>query len=296
MTYSRSVLLILILAATLGGCTSLKKINDYANTSRSSLQNYEHLSCSFTQAFTDRLRQQEFGNYFSVTKLELDSTRPLRGSHITLTQARAIDSAMTVIYHVIAGYFDGLARLSADSLTAYSIDTVTNTLAGGALIDTTVISPAAIGAYGAIVRDITMAVTNEYRARHLATYLAEADTPIHILLDKFGRNLRYSLYSLLESQRQIYRDEIYPDMLSKAAAGFEKKQVIDDYQRQIDGINEKERLIDTYTQGLQKIAEGHRYLATHVHQMKEKDVKAALSGYASTIKDLYSNFIIIKNH
>ena len=85
-------------------------------------------------------------------------------------------------------------------------------------------------------------------------------------------------------------------MLSKAAPGYEKKQVIDDYQRQIDGINEKERLIDTYTLGLEKIAEGHRYLATHVHEMKGKDVKVALAGYASTIKDLYSNFVIIKNH
>ena len=296
MTYSGSVLLTLILAASLSACTSLKKINDYANSSRSSLQNYEHLSCSFTQAFIDRLRQQQFRNYLTVTKLELDSTQPLRGSHITLTQARAIDSAMTVIYHVITGYFDGLARLSADSLTAYKIDTITNTLAGGKLMDTNVISAEAIGAYGAIVRDITMAVTNEYRARHLGMYLVRADTPIHILLDKFGRNLRYSLYSLLESQRQIYRDEIYPDMLDKATAGFEKKQVIDDYQRQIDGINTRERLIETYTRGLDSIAAGHHYLATHVHEMKGKEVRAALADYASTIKDLYSNFIIIKNH
>ncbi len=96
----------------------------------------------------------------------------------------------------------------------------------------------------------------------------------------------------------IYRDEIYPDMLNKATtAGFEKKQVIDDYQRQIDGINSKERLIDTYTRALEKIGEGHRYLATHVHEMKGKEVKDALAGYASTIKDLYSNyFVIIKNH
>ncbi len=202
MTYYRSVLLTLILAASFCGCTSLKKINDYANSSRNGLQNYEHLDCSFTQAFTARLRQQQFGNYLTVTKLELDTTQPLRGGHITLTQARAIDSAMLVMYHVIAGYFDGLARLSADSLTAYTIDTVTNSLASGSLIDITVITPEAIGAYGAIVRDITMAVTNEYRAKQLEKYLLMADTPDPISSStNSGRNLRYSLYSLLESQR-----------------------------------------------------------------------------------------------
>ena len=287
-------LLIFLLSSALGGCVPVKKVNDYSSNSLKSIRDFEKLDCSFTEAYISRLRQQEFGNYFTVTTLELDSTRPLRGDRTTLAQARKIDSSMAVIYRVLAGYFDGLARFSAANVTNYTIDTVTDNLAGGGLIDTMAVSPATISAYGTIVRDITVAVASGYRARHLEAYILRADTPIHILLDKFKTNLQVSLRNLLESQRQIYRDDIYPDMLSKATPGFGKKQVIEDYDHQLGLLREKERLIDTYARGLDSIAAGHAYLAAHLHELKARDVKETLSKYSSTIKELYTSFNTIK--
>ncbi len=294
MSTYRPFLLIFLLSSALGSCAVVKKVNDYSNSSLQSIRDYEKLDCSFTEAYISRLRQQEFGNYFAVTTLELDSTRPLRGDRTTLAQARKIDSSMAVIYRVLAGYFDGLAHLSADSVTNYTIDTLTDNLAGGGLIDTMAVSPATITAYGIIVRDITVAVVSEYRAKHLEAYIIRADTPIQILLDKFKTNLQVSLRNLLESQRQVYRDDIYPDMLSKAAPGFGKKQVIDEYEHQLAIIREKERLIDIYARSLEAIAAGHAYLVAHVHELKAKDVKAQLSKYSSTIKELYTSFMTIK--
>jgi hypothetical protein len=294
MHLSRVFGLTLILSACLSGCTLLKKVNDYSNSSLRSIQGYEKLKGGFTEAYIARLRQQQFKDYSNVTFLEVDSSKPLPGSHVTLAQVKSLDSSMTVIYYAIEGYFTGLARLSADSLTNYRIDTITNPLVCRNIIDTTAVSPATVSAYSTIAHYLAVALTNEYRAKHIKKYVAQADEPIRILIGKFSTNLKVSLYTLLETQRQAYRDEYYLDLLSKAAPGFGKKQVIEDYQQQIDGIRSKELMIDTYTRCLDSVAAGHAYLAAHLHELKAKDVKDAMAGYASVIKDMYFSFNTIK--
>jgi hypothetical protein len=292
---SRVILAMVIFLESFAGCTTLKRVNDYSGTSLESIQHYEQINYTFTAAYMDLCRQEYFGDYSHVSGLDADSTTPLKNLHITLAQAKDLDKAMGKIYSAIAGYFDGLAKLSADSLTVYSIDTVTNGLETGTLVDTSLVSATTISAYGSIAGELGMAVTTEYRIGKIKKYMNEANGPLQVLISKFNACLRGSMHILLESQRQTMRDDIYISLLSKASTGWERKNIIDQYQAAMSELVNRERLIDTYTNGLDSVASGHAMLVRNLDKLKSKEVKDAIAKYTSRIRDLFVHFNTIRN-
>ena len=272
-----------------------KKVNDLSNAAAASLQNFEKINTSATQVYVDNVREREYLDYSDSTiRLSVDTPQSIMNFALTFDHAKRVDTLLAKEYQALNGYFMGLAKLSADSVANYSIDTVSSSLSGGALIDTANISAGTVNAIGKLAAKVGVFVTNEYRIHRIKEYVTEVNGAVQQVIADMSGRLR-TLHIFLEREQSFLKDHVYQPLLKSSRSSWERKNVIDQYRRVISELQNEQEQLDTYNSCLAIIAGAHQFISDHVNELKAKDVKTRLSRDASRLRDCSSEFNKIKN-
>lgn len=272
----------IILPILFPACIQLKELNQYAAGSVKSISKFDELGYSFDKAchekcVTGQLEKQE-----------------IIASPCHCMEEKSADSVNQVIYHVIKNYFEGLADLSANTLTSYKFSGLTNALKQGNF-GSIEINNRQVDAYGKIASIISRAVADGYRRKKLATYIGEANEPIKILLDAFSETLESNLSMRLQTEEQRLRS-YYADLAADAGTSlYEKKKIIEEYNNATELLSQRKKLISGFTRGLKSISSGHESLYQHRNTLKSSQLREMLMGYYSNIRDIADEFNNIKN-
>lgn len=292
MPINKPFLTVLLLLAGLGfaGCKPLQAVNELSSAASANLQDFDAFNTSLTDIYLDDCRILDYKDYGdSSVKLKIDTLTSSVLFPFSFSVAKQKDTLLRRIYTALHGYFAALAKLSADSLVDYSLDTVSASLSSGAIIDTTNISPGTIGAIGAIAAKLGEFISNSYRLRHIKQYVVESDPFVQRLI----RDMKSSLVDVrnfLSLEQHYLKDHVYDSLVKYSRSRFERKQALDEYFRVTADIDNREQRLDSYQLSLDVIAAGHAYILLHVDDLRSKEVKKKLTGFASALKDHQSEF------
>ncbi len=272
----------LVIGIHLSACVNLQKVNDFADASIKGLKKYEELEYTFGKACRE--------------KCQLEQIRNLRLSadFCNCVNEKTADSVTFVLYNSVKGYFDGLAKLSANNLTTYKLDGLTKTLKSGQFGEVK-IDKADVDAYEKISAILLKAFTDGYRKKKIKTYIAAANEPIQVLIKALDFNLAANLTGKLNVHKQRI-ESIYIDFLNdSSASSFDKKKAILEYNDLIDEADLKQKQIISFSKALKGVGKGHQKLYEHRNKMTAAEVKAILLQQASDLEDIVAEFNKLKN-
>jgi hypothetical protein len=198
------------------------------------------------------------------------------------------------LYNATKGYFDGLARLSANNLTNYSYDALAKSLTAGNFGGVQ-ISQNHVQAYAKISGVLTKALTDGYRKRKLAVYIGEANDAIKSLLQALQFTLVNNLAGRLDVKQSRLRG-YYRDLAADARiTAYERKQIIEEYLSLAAGIERTKKEIQAYAQGLSLVADGHQQLFDNRAALTVPRLRESLTLYSSNLQDIMAELNKLKN-
>jgi transcriptional regulator with GAF, ATPase, and Fis domain len=281
--FNNLVLDILFLSIVLNSCVVLKSVNNFSSTSLNGIKKFEDINYSFQQHCIDKCQFDLM--HHSIIKREEDIVCRCDSSIMA-------DKITQLIYNSIQCYLSGLTNLSDNKLTDYKYNTLEKSLTQGPYADK-IIEKEQIAAYTRISEILSKAATDHYRKNKINKYIAEANDPIKLLLSKFQfiqRNLWDELKFRKEELFQYYQNLVENSTLSE----YEKNKATADYYQKLSEIDAKQKQIEAFAKSLNSISEGHQKLNDNINILSPKDLKVLLSGYASDIQDLVSEFNKLK--
>lgn len=276
-------ILLVLLTAGLSSCFNLKSVNDFSSSSSEGIKKFEDISYNFNQHCIDRCQ------FEAIRKFEIK-----RETECSCDEFKKADSVTLLIYNSINGYFDGLTKLTDNELTNYNLDAVNKSLKEGDFGDIK-IEKSQADAYTAISKILLRATTDIYRKNNTKKYVEAANEPIKILLTKFQFILQKNLQDELNFKKEkLYA--YYQEMkMNNTLTDYEKGKATMDYYQQLADVNSKQQQINAFAKSLNSISEGHQKLYDNRDKMSTKELKVMMTGYASDIKNIVSEFNKLKN-
>lgn len=271
------LLLITILSSIvfLFSCVSLKQVNELSKSSLSGVKKYENLALSFETACSEHCRIDK------LQKLEIDF------ENCDCSEDAVADSVTLIIYNAVKYYFDGLSKLSDNELTSYKLDELTAALSENDFGDVSINANQA-ESYSKISKILLKAFTDEYRKKKIATYIQEAHDPLMILLDALDMNLNENLIGKVNNLRGKLKSYYFDIRNDSLITEIDKKNALKEYSIQLETIKLWESEITSYSKVINKIKEGHVDLFNNIENIKEDEIRALLSQYATDIESLKS--------
>lgn len=276
-------ILLVLLTSGLSSCFNLKSVNDFSSSSSEGIKKFEDISYNFNQHCIDRCQ------FEAIRKFEIK-----RETECSCDEFKKADSVTLLIYNSINGYFDGLTKLTDNELTNYNLDAVNKSLKEGDFGDIK-IEKSQADAYTAISKILLRATTDIYRKNNTKKYVEAANEPIKILLTKFQFILQKNLQDELNFKKEkLYA--YYQEMkMNNTLTDYEKGKATMDYYQQLSDVNSKQQQINAFAKSLNSISEGHQKLYDNRDKMSTKELKIMMTGYASDIKNIVSEFNKLKN-
>jgi len=270
-----------LLLLFLAGCINLKNVNGYSTHSLAILKNFEQVDYTFSRSCEnrcaiDQLEKQELFRKDCDCKANNDA-----------------DSVTLILYNAINGYFDGLAKLSADELTTYKFNTAN--LVEGKYGDIT-INKEHIASYTKISTILLKAFTDGYRKKKIATYVGDANEPIQTLINAFGFTLEANLSKKLEVEKLRYQSYYFDLLKDATTSAYEKKKIIDDYNIMQEKNIEKKNQLAIFGKGLRKIAAGHQSLYEGRNKLSANELTVLLTASSNELKDISTAFNKLKKN
>ncbi len=275
------ILLILrILVQTLS-CTNLKSVNQYSTNSLSATKKFEEIPYTFSQHCRDRCRIAA-----------IDSFKIYREIECQCDSYKRADSVTQMLYRAVAGYFDGLTRLSNNQLTNYHIDRLKNAVQETDL-GVLYVKKDEADAYATLTDMMLRWFADSYRQKKIKEYIGEANAPVQVLLSKLEFIESKNLGDLLEFKKDRLFDH-YRALLKATLSDYEKQEATAEYYESVQGITTLEKEIATYAKSLKAIARGHQQLYENRNQISAEELRRSLTPYANDIYDLISEFDKLK--
>ena len=262
-------------------CVSLKQVNELSESSLESVKKYESLALDFEKACIEHCRIDK------LNKLEIDF------ENCDCSSSSKADSVTLVIFNAVKNYFDGLSKLSNNELTAYKLDDLTTALTENDFGDIK-IDNEQVESYSKISKILLRAFTDEYRKKKISIYVKDAQDPLMVLLDALNENLNENLIGKVKTLRGKLKSYYFDIKNDVSVSEIDKKNALLEYSKQLEMIKLWEDEIASYSKVLIKIKEGHTELAKNIDKIKEDEVRAILSQYASDIEAIKSEINKLK--
>lgn len=284
MTAKRFSSLILFSAALLLliSCASLREVHHYSTNAAEGIRQFEAINYSFTKSCHDRCL---------TAQLERGQLSP---TDCVCELEQHADSVTLLLYSAIRGYFDGLARLSANNLTNYTFDPLAKSLTAGNFGGVQV-TPEQAQSYAKIASVLSGALTDGYRQKKIGTYIGEANDAIKTLLQALQFTLSGNLAGRLETKKSRLRSYYFDLANDSSTSAYERKNIIEEYGSLTAGMDEMKRQLQTFSKSLGVITEGHQKLYENRNTLTLPQVREALLLYAGNIRDLADEFNKLKN-
>lgn len=262
------------------GCTSLKVVHGYSETSFKTLQEFEKIDYGFliscnTKCKIEQLEKQQ------LFKEACDCT-----SNITA------DSVTLILYNTINGYFNVLTKLSDNTLTDYKFNT--KVLTQGSFGDV-VINKQDVEAHTTISTILLKAFTDTYRKKKISGYIGEANAPLQTLIATFNFTLEANLSKKLYIEKQRYQNYYFDLFHASNISAYEKSKIIETYDLTITQIAKRKNELALFGKGLRKIAAGHQKLFDNRNKLTATNLKQSLAEYGVQLLHINTELSILKN-
>lgn len=262
---------VLLLALVSISCVNLKHVNEFSSSSAKSLKSIKKLDYSFEKGCLINCRDEKINN-LKVNEKKCDCENE-----------KAADSITLKIYNSLYGYFNGLAKLSNDEITAYKTEELETALIEGDFGPIT-IEEKHVKSYSKISEVLIKAFTNNYRRQKIREYIKQANSSIKELISLLELNISINLKGTLNNKKQNILRETQELLKDNSLSTNEKRKITRDYYLEISNIENQQKKLDAYGKALMKISEGHDKLHKSVGTLKAKELKLLLFQYASEIK------------
>jgi len=274
--------IILLILPILVGCINLQHVHDYSDNSLKATKKFEEIPFTFSMHCMDRCRIAA-----------IDSFKIYREIECPCDQYKRADSVTQLLYRAVAGYFDGLTRLSRNELTNYRIDRLKNAVQE---VDLGVlqVKKVEVDAYATLTDMMLRGFADSYRRKKIKEYIGEANAPVQLLLAKLEFIESKNLEDLLAFKKEQLFDH-YRMLLKSRLSDYEKQEATADYYESLQRIIALGKQVATYARSLKTIARGHQQLYDNRNQISAEELRRTLTPYANDIRDLISEFDKLKN-
>lgn len=281
----RSIYYLLCCMLLLSSCVNLKSVQDYSNSSITSIKKFEELNYSFTKHCSDRC-------LFESVRLNTI----LRDSVCNCEIYDKADTATATIYRAISAYFTALNALSQNELTNYTLAPVEKAIKESE-IDLNgrkiTITGAQVSSYSNIATLLLRATTNAYRHKKIRQFIREGNQPVTTLLAALQQILTANLGGTLTVKKERLNAFYREIVLDASSSIYERRKATLEFYKETADVNTTRRLIATLVESLQKVSEGHQQLNNP--KLSIKELKERLTPISSDIKDLVAEFNTLKN-
>lgn len=230
LRYLQKKWVVLVLITSLGSCApALTSVNNFSKTASAGIQKYEDIGYSFSQHCIDRCRLESLKDFTIKRVMECQCDLYKKADSVTL-----------LLYSAVKGYFNGLAQLSGNEIIDYSFDALKKSLTEGTFGEVEINSEH-VNAYSNISKILLRATTDAYRKNKIKIYIAEANAPLKVLLDK----LRFILRENLAGELNFKKERLYIHYrelnMNPSLSDYEKEKAVTDYYRQLSEIVTKQK-------------------------------------------------------
>lgn len=275
----RFLLLQTAMLLLLTSCLNLQIVHQFSEEALESTAEFEQIELTFQQLCEKKMMMEAIRagaikrNYRQGCQLQI-----------------LADSAALKMQHAIVDYLKGLYLLTSNRRISYSLDPVAQVLQENALVN---LEEEELGAYQKMIELIFQASTEAYRKRKTSDYVAQAQEPLGIIIDKIVFVMNESLREAAEQQREMLYFQTR-ELADSAHSFLEKRNLILAYASELAYYDQQFQLLDAYITILRTVKEGHQQLYEKRDQLDKDDALEILIHYTGEIRQLHSNFEKIK--
>jgi hypothetical protein len=274
-------LALLLLTIGLDSCVNLNHVNDFSSSSSKSIKKFEDIDYSFKQNCLENCQDKKI-NELSLSLKDCDCKSNEKADSITLVICRSVKR-----------YLDGLTNLSNNNLTNYKMDALTKALTKGDF-GSIKLEKQHVDAYSSISKILLRAFTDKYRQHKIKDYIKSGNEPFIVLIGFLDFNLSENLAGKLNIQKQRIESYYFDLIKDSTLSTLEKRKVVEEYFLRIGKIETKQKELLTYSKTLKKISEGHVKLVENIDKLSNDAIKTEITGYATDIKNLISEYNELK--
>ena len=268
----------------LSGCIHLKNVQDYTNTSITTLSQFEQLSYTFKKHCTDKCLMQSVGRNAIARDVDCNCDAYAKADSLTMT-----------LYNSLRAYFSALGALANDEVTSYNFDPLNKALtenlasAGGKMVEVT---PEQVSSYSKIASLLLKATTEGYRKKKLKDFVNEGNAPVKILLAGFQQILQNNLRGELNFKKERLYTFYNEIVLDESSSIYERRKATLEYYAQTDEVSNKKQQIEALVSSLKKVAEGHDALTKA--SVSPKELTGLITPISNDMKALIAEFNKLK--
>lgn len=276
-------LVLILFSAGFSSCVNLKSVSSFSSASLTAVNKFKDINYTFRQHCVERC------TFEAIQKFEIK-----RELECNCDSYKKADQVTRLIYNAIKSYFTGLAGLSNNNLTDYNLKALQKSLAEGSFGDV-IIEEEQVAAFSKMSNVLLKASTDIYRKNKIRKYVQEANAPLQVLLKKFRFILQENLVGELTFKKEKLFAWYQEIKMNNSLSDYEKRKTVTNYYEQLSAINGQEAQITAFSKGLQHIAAGHQKLFDNRNKMTGKELRDLLTGYASDIQSISSEFNQLQN-
>ena len=288
----------LLLALVMTACVNLKAVNDFAKTSKETVQDYSKSGISLTSSYKELMISKCLYNYnISEDTVVLDKVPKKLNDCFeseTLRRYRKSDSLITLVNTVIERYFMGLEELSDNQVTSFQLnaDDLETLLRDKSTFPS--VNDNHINASKGIVNLLTNASLEAYRQKELAKVINEADESLELVLEMYiaiNKDIKEALD--IESLNNF---QDYETALAAATNDFDKIKAGQAYLRYYNKVQSKIEINESFAKALRQMIEGHKKLVENANKLDTKSLIKVIASYTTDIVEIKNEINKLKQN
>lgn len=273
---------LLLVILVFSGCINIQNINNYANSSVSSLEKFQSLPFSYTENCTDRCLMNN-----------IDSSLIKRSDECNCRLYIKADSISNLIINYIRLYFVCIANISDKNsnnitylpiYTSLTENTYGTTNAEGNFKGIK-ISHSDVGAVDTLLSAMSNTLLNIYKIKKLKLFITQSNPSLQIILTKL-KVITNNLNNELSFREEVIYSHYRKLVLTNVISAFEKEKIVVDYYNQLNTIENKKAQMSLFSTSLDIIADGHQKLFENKEKLTAVSIAKSIANNAATIKSV----------
>jgi len=290
----RNLYLTLVLLATIFvGCANLEHINSFSKVTVKTLGSYNDIGYTYSLSYTNYTQQSKIYDFSpdAVNANQLPLPRPFVDT-IQQRLSEEADKAITFYLISIAGYFQGLAKLSDKDLVNYNFDDFGKSFKSNDKLkhELGIKNDDQVDAATKIAKAFTDELMGAYRKRKITEVMINHDKDVAQSTATLKMILERSLIPHLEADKSLV-DTKYRFILSNPKIDmYSKLQLMKDYLAEQATLDTQRAQLEQLAEALDEIRDEHQKTVVELQTRKidEKTVIRLVNEHAGSVYQLYA--------
>jgi hypothetical protein len=272
------------------GCVNLKAVNDYAKSSKETVQAYNQAGILLTDSYKHKAR---FHCMFSSTgQVNYVDNESQCYNPKDLIRFKKSDSLISVVNTTLEKYFLALEELSNDESSSFELksDNIKKILS-----DTTEfkkITDNQISATEGLVNKLTNAAFEVYKKNKLANIILEVHEDLEQVIE-MNKTVQNVVTDILLGSKDV-SNRLYQNIHGNACSNFDKIKATQDYFEASAHWTNKLSIIEKYIASLTEILNGHKKLKENGKKLKTREIIGYIANHTTKIIEIRNEIIKLK--